>query len=225
MNKFERVLMAWNDGILRGAQVKLAKELRVSTATIALWATGKRTPSKGYIALMAKLFHMKENEVLRLFISNTYPETVLHTNTLRETSTESIYNTDTDLPAAPSNSITLPYLAEVPADPDNYNPADVIEWWTMPLRYVRGAKYLVRCADLRTDPAGANDLYLIKPETEFLDGKIMLIKLKQGYAVYRVRKENGKWALYNRDEKKQQTVASNAATPVGLVIRKITEVQ
>ena len=58
MNKFEKQLEKWNNGVLRGAQAKLAKILNVSTATVAFWATGKRTPSKGYIAQMAQLFGM-----------------------------------------------------------------------------------------------------------------------------------------------------------------------
>ena len=58
MNKFEKQLEKWNRGVLRGAQARLAKALGVSTATTALWATGKRRPSKGYAEQMARLFGM-----------------------------------------------------------------------------------------------------------------------------------------------------------------------
>ena len=45
MNQFEKQLEKWNNGVLRGAQAKLARILKVSTATVALWTTGKRNPS------------------------------------------------------------------------------------------------------------------------------------------------------------------------------------
>ena len=67
MNKFEKQLEKWNKGILRGAQAKLAKTLGVSTATTALWTTGKRSPSKGYVEQMAKLFDMDALDVYKLF--------------------------------------------------------------------------------------------------------------------------------------------------------------
>ena len=218
--------MIWNHGILRGAQAKLAKELHVSTATVALWATGKRNPSKGYIAMMAKLFNLDEYEVLRLFIPGTYPDNPPHTNALHENSAEFIYNTDTELLTPQSNSVALPYLANVPAGYPDYDQADVIEWWTLPRRYARGAKYLVRCCgDSMEGSVGYDDLCLIKPETEFLDGKVMLVKVKEGYLIKRIRKENGKIVLYSDNNKKYQAFAPKMVTPVGLVVRKITDVQ
>ncbi len=223
MNKFEKALMAWNNGILRGSQAKLAKELQVSTATVALWATGKRNPSKGYIAMMAKLFNMSEYEVLRLFMSASYADSPV---SLRENPADSIYNTDTELLTPQSNSVALPYLANVPAGYPEYDQADVIEWWTLPRRYARGAKYLVRCCgDSMEGSVGYDDLCLIKPETEFLDGKVMLVKVPQGHLIKRIRKENGKIVLYSDNNKKYKAFAPDTVQPVGLVVRKITDVQ
>ena len=224
MNKFEKALMAWNRGILRGAQAKLAKELRVSTATVALWTTGKRNPSKGYVAMMAKLFNMTEYDVLRLFMPGPYPEN--GPTALRESPAEPIYNTDTELLNPQSNSVALPYLANVPAGYPEYDQADVIEWWTLPRRYARGARYLVRCCgDSMEGSVGYDDLCLIKPETEFLDGKVMLVKVSDGYLIKRIRKENGKIVLYSDNNKKYKAFAPELVTPVGLVVRKITDVQ
>ena len=124
MNKFEKALAAWNDGSLRGAQAKLARELRVSTATVALWATGKRNPSKGYIALMAKLFNMTEDKVLRLFMSASYPENTPRISAFYET-TDGVYNADkeAEMLLPQSNSVSLPYLANDPAGYPEYRPA------------------------------------------------------------------------------------------------------
>lgn len=226
MNKFEKTLMAWNNGILRGAQAKLAKELQVSTATVALWATGKRNPSKGYVALMAKLFNLSEYEVLRLFIPGTYPESSPRADGLHENPADSIYNTDTEILTPQSNSVALPYLANIPAGYPDYDQADVIEWWTLPRRYARGAKYLVRCCgDSMEGSVGYDDLCLIKPENEFLDGKVMLVKVNEGYLIKRIRKENGKIVLYSDNNKKYRAFAPDRVQPVGLVVRKITDVQ
>lgn len=218
--------MNWNGGILRGAQAKLANKLQVSTATVALWATGKRNPSKGYVALMARLFGMHEHEVWRLFMKGSSYEVSSHQDTLHENAADSIYNTDTELLTPQSNSVALPYLANVPAGYPDYDQADIVEWWTLPRRYARGAKYLVRCCgDSMEGSVGYDDLCLIKPEADFLDGKVMLVKVQDGYLIKRIRKENGKIVLYSDNNKKYKAFAPEMVQPVGLVVRKITDVQ
>lgn len=228
MNKFEKALAAWNGGTLRGAQAKLAKKLNVSTATVALWTNGKRNPSKGYVAQMAKLFSLSEEKVLRLFMPTTYSENSTHPYALYESAAEGVYNADkeAELVSPQSNSVALPYLANVPAGYPDFNEADVIEWWTLPRRYARGAKYLVRCCgDSMQGSVEYDDLCLIKPETEFLDGKVMLVKVADGYLIKRIRKENGKVVLYSDNNKKYKAFTPNHVQPIGLVVRKITDVQ
>ena len=228
MNKFEKALAAWNNGTLRGAQAKLAKELRVSTATVALWTTGKRNPSKGYVAQMAKLFNSTEEKVLRLFMFSSYPEGTQHTSALHENSCDDIYNTDkeAELVSPQSNSVALPFLANVPAGYPDFDEADIIEWWTLPRRYAQGAKYLVRCCgDSMKGSVEYDDLCLIKPTTEFLDGKVMLVKVANGYLIKRIRKEGSKIVLYSDNNKKYKAFTPATVQPVGLVVRKITDVQ
>lgn len=226
MNKFEKTLMMWNHGVFRGAQAKLAKALHVSTATVALWATGKRNPSKGYVAMMAKLFNLDEYEVLRLFMPGAYQDPTVSTNVLRETPTDFIYNTDTESLPPQSNSVVLPCLASIPVSFPDYDPADVIEWWTLPRRYTRGAKYLIPYTEGNSSPAASReDLYLIKPETEFLDGKIMLVKVKDKYLVKRVYRENGQIVLYEQDHTKYKSFSVKQIIPVGVVVRKIVDIQ
>ena len=228
MNKFEKALAAWNNGILRGAQAKLAKVLQVSTATVALWTTGKRNPSKGYVAQMAKLFKMSEESVLRLFMPTTYPDGAAPAAALYENSAEGIYNADkeAELVSPQSNSVALPYLANVPAGYPEFDEADVIEWWTLPRRYAKGAKYIVRCCgDSMKGSVEYDDLCLIKPTTDFLDGKVMLVKVAEGNLIKRIRKENGKIVLYSDNNKKYKAFAPEMVQPIGLVVRKITDVQ
>jgi SOS-response transcriptional repressor LexA len=227
MNKFEKELEKYNGGTLRGAQAKLAKALNVSTATVALWATGKRHPSKGYIAQMAHLFHLDEYEVMRILSTIPYEE--YHEKPIVLSEEQSPYNANTadeaELLRPQSNSVSLPFLANVPAGYPTYDDSDVIEWWTLPRRYAKGAKYLVRCCgDSMEGSVGYDDLCLIKPESEFLDGKVMLVKIAQGYVIKRIRKEKGKIVLYSDNNKKYKAFAPDQAFPVGIVVRKITDV-
>lgn len=186
MNKFEKQLEKWNNGILRGAQAKLAKTLGVSTATAALWATGKRRPSKGYVAQMAALFGMDVFGVLKLFDarSTTYPDPAphAHSRALRDkNTTDCSYHAgngeahEAEENPAQSNSVMLPFLNAVPPDFPHYDESDVIEWWSVPRRYALGAKYIVRSKDAGVqDASDCDDLCFIKPVLQPEDGKMTL---------------------------------------------------
>ena len=196
INKFEKQLEKWNGGVLRGAQAKLARLLRVSTATVALWTTGKRRPSKGYAAQMAQLFGLDAYDVMRLFpLSTTYPELQpsRHTRSLRDAQgPENAYSADNyDLreDAALSNSVSLPVLENYPEYYPQYQDGDVAEWWTVPRHAAKGAKYLVRT------PEKQDVLYFIRPEKEPMDGLVMFLKTPEGYCVKRVRKEGNDFYL------------------------------
>lgn len=223
MNRFEKELEKWNNGVLRGAQARLAKELNVSTAIVALWASGKRKPSKGYAEKLAKLFHLPSERAEQIFPSVSYVVTPpADYPILRETGESA----EAELLAPQSNSVSLPFLASVPAGYPEFDDSNIIEWWTLPRRYAKGAKYLVRCCgDSMEGSVGYDDLCLIKPETEFLDGKVMLVKTPSGYVIKRIRKEKGKIVLYSDNNKKYKAYTPQAAQPVGVVVRKITDVQ
>ena len=70
-----------------------------------------------------------------------------------------------------------------------------------------------------------DDLCLIKRETEFLDGKVILVKVQDGYLIKRIRKEDGKIVLYSDNNQKYKAFAPQMVQPVGVVVRKITDVQ
>lgn len=186
MNKFEKQLEKWNNGVLRGAQAKLAKILGVSTATTALWTTGKRHPSKGYIARMAELFAMDAVDVIKLFDfrSTTYPEPRPHhfTAALREQhDNEYIYNFDSEEETEfSSNSVRLPFLNTIPEDYPQYDESDIIEWWSIPRRYAQGAKYIVRSQDVGLPGAAdTDDLCFVKPGNDMAEGKTALFANKK----------------------------------------------
>ena len=75
--------------------------------------------------------------------------------------------------------MSLPLLARVPDAYPAYDESDVVEWWTLPRRAARGAKYLVR--DAQTPQR--DDLYLIKPAGELIDGAVMLVRVGDGHLI------------------------------------------
>lgn len=223
MNKFEKQLEKWNNGVLRGAQAKLAKILGVSTATTALWATGKRHPSKGYISRMADLFGMDTLDVTKLFDfrSTTYPEPNAHrfTGTLREQhANEYIYNFDTDEETdLSSNSVRLPFLNSIPENYPQYDESEIIEWWSIPRRYAQGAKYIVRSQDAGLSNAkDADDLCFIKPGTDILAGKTVLIADKKNtYSILKITNNTVKESLDNK---------KNHFHVLGTIVRRIQSI-
>lgn len=222
MNKFEKQLERWNGGILRGAQAKLAKILQVSTATVALWTTGKRRPSKGYLARMAQLFAMDPFDVMRLFPPlTTYPETAPRTAALRDAQDASnAYSAD--ILATEGNSVSIPLLHTVSARFPQYEESDVAEWWTFPRRAAQGGKCLV--ADTYARARGREDLYLIRPSAVLEEGQIMLLRAEGTLQLKRVRTENGQILLFFPDGTLDKRLPPAAITPLGTAVQKITNV-
>jgi len=234
MNKFEKQLEKWNHGVLRGAQAKLAKRLGVSTATTALWATGKRHPSKGYAAKMAQLFNLDIFEISRLFdnhSSTVYiePTQALSNGTrfLRETDAQyTAYPLRSHSPAKEtfqSNSVRLPFLNHVPEKYPSYKEEDVIEWWILPRRYALGAKYIVRSRDIGLpNVKSEDDLCLVAPHAQPAEGKIVL--LSNGQHKYLLRRAHitpqGVWYL-----SLQNTPVKTPGSPtvIGMLVRRITD--
>lgn len=153
MNQFEKQLEKWNNGVLRGAQAKLARILKVSTATVALWTTGKRNPSKGYIEQMAGLFQIAPQTLRKLLqmpaAPIAYPEAAItQSHTLRENADEGLYLPRPAL-SAQSNSIAIPLLGVIPSGNTLYEDGDVLEWWTLPRQRTQGAKFLFKLPGTR----------------------------------------------------------------------------
>lgn len=191
MNKFEKQLEKWNGGVLRGAQAKLAKILKVSTATVALWTTGKRHPSKGYAEQMASLFGLDVYAVTRLFEAPArvaYPDRPLLSpaRTLRDgEACPPGYAARPVLPAQ-SNSAALPLLADVPpSGRADYEDGDVLEWWTLPRLRAQGAKYFI------TLPGRPGRLLAIKPGG-WEPGRAHLVRTAQGLTEAHARLQDGR---------------------------------
>ena len=223
MNKFEKQLEKWNHGVLRGAQAKLAKILGVSTATTALWATGKRRPSKGYISKMASLFKMDVYHVVKLFQSSApvvYPLPVGNnsSNVLYDSDTNSSYQLDEY--SAQSNSVQIPFL-NTPAETFPYPEDNILEWWSLPRRYAQGARYIVRSQTIGfTDATSEDDVCFIKPATQPADKQIvLLVNDKQQYVVRRAVQKNATFQYVSLTGKAGKTPLS--FRPIGVVTHRV----
>lgn len=225
MNKFEKQLEKWNGGVLRGAQAKLAKILQVSTATVALWSTGKRHPSKGYLNQLARIFNLDVYDVTRLFLPiSTYTQSY-------PTRSESILR---DLPASLNtystdkfqrelvghNSIPLPFFLQIPADLPEYKDTQVAEWWLLPRRAAQGAQFLIRAGATDVPSSQAEDILFVTPSSTWITGCVMLIQKDGKYLLRRICRHKNilKW----QKDLQTPTAIPPRAKPLGIVVRKIT---
>ena len=198
MNKFEKQLEKWNNGILRGAQAKLAKVLKVSTATTALWATGKRRPSKGYVAQMARLFNLDVYQVIKLFEAPsaiTYIPPAARLHTLHETVGANTYHVNSlsreEEYTLQANSVVLPFLDVCPKEYPVFPEENILECWSVPRRYAQGAKYIVRSSELGLkDAQNEMDLCFVRPGTEVSHDQTVILSNDKQIAVCRVLKHH-----------------------------------
>ena len=222
INKFEKQLEKWNNGTLRGAQAKLAKCLHVSTATVALWTTGKRHPSKGYLNQMGHLFGMDAYDVSRLFLPSTpvilpgpSPKPVgLHDSGITYSADKSSY----DLLSA--NSVRLPFFEHLPEQLPEYRPMDAAEWWTLPLRAAQGARFLIRAGETDLPADNSKDILFIMPATHWIGNCVMLARLGKKYLIRKITVHPSK--LKWQKESGQESAIPARAEVVGIVVGKLT---
>lgn len=226
MNKFEKQLEKWNNGVLRGAQAKLAKVLKVSTATTALWATGKRHPSKGYISQIAALFGLDIFQTVQLFNSPapvTYPtpDSGTRVRSLREGRPSVVYplpQTDNSLQ---QNTVKLPLLSIVPAKYPHLPEDNILEWWSVPRHYAQGAKYIVRSKDIALpDATSDEDLCWIKPTKQVLNGQCVLLMNAQQIACVGKASVRANKCIYQPLSANKNRLDSTYR-PIGILVRRI----
>lgn len=231
MNKFEKQLEKWNKGILRGAQAKLAKTLGVSTATTALWTTGKRSPSKGYVEQMAKLFDMDALDVYKLFDRRSviYPDPpnvssarMLHDRHSNEFGYNMQPHSINEEKTEPSNSVQLPFLNEVPSNVEEHNENDILEWWSVPRRFAQGSKCILRASQIGLQHVSSDDLCFIKPFTREQENEWVVFRTPTGQHVCRqIRLHKGQ-TLYCQPES-QNGQKQKPGRPIGVVIKLIRQ--
>ena len=213
MNKFEKQLEKWNYGVLRGAQAKLAKCLKVTTATVALWTTGKRHPSKGYISQMARLFDLDEHSVERLFaFANDIPATSTRLPggwMLRETNNMAFLALRRE-----EKMISLPVFSNFPATYPHFLSKETNGWWTIPAEWAGNARFLFQLPG-KNDP---KRLLFVEPCFTWKKGKIMLGKCTRTYQLFRVKQAGNKFVLY---PEQGPCIPVGQVLPLGVVLRSL----
>ena len=217
MNNFEKQLEKWNNGVLRGAQAKLAKYLQVTTATVALWATGKRHPSKGYIAQMARLFFLDEYSVARLFspVSELPKFTTPISNhwMLRDADAPSQYT----FPVR-EKTVSLPVFSKLPATYPQFLSKEVSYWWTIPAMWAAKTRFLFHLPG-KNDP---DRLLFVEPCPVWKKGKIMLGKQNRSYTLIQVKYNGTQLVLYSE---KGPCISPQQAIPIGIVTHYLGKLQ
>ncbi|MBR4354980.1 MAG: helix-turn-helix transcriptional regulator [Elusimicrobiaceae bacterium] len=212
MNKFEKQLEKWNKGVLRGAQAKLAKCLQVSTATVALWTTGKRHPSKGYVAKMAQLFHLDIYDVSRLFAPTTLYQsfyTVAPSSSLRDADNIPSQWEQTLQDA----TVSLPVFSKLPIDYPRHAPTPLARW-IMPRNATKGATFLF-LLPTKQDP---DRLLFIQPYARWENGKKMLCQHGKHYVIAHIKRTAKQCFAYSCNG---ENIFSLELVPVGIVVREI----
>lgn len=66
-NGFENLLRKWNRGVLRGAQLRLARELKVDPATISRWTKSMNPPSENLRDRLAMILGVSRESLMAAF--------------------------------------------------------------------------------------------------------------------------------------------------------------
>lgn len=169
-------------GAIRGAQSRLAEELKTNQSTVASWVSGRNKPSIDLVKKMSKIFKKTEEEIFRIFgMEKRFSSEV----NLRQV-----------IPLDGKNTISLPILAGVPAGLPEYSEKDVAYFTSIPRALFPGADFVVECIGDSLEPRILKgDFCVIRKMNEPLHGKPMLVKTENGFCMKVICKEGKKIKL------------------------------
>lgn len=189
-------------GAIRGAQTKLANDLKISQSTIACWISGRNKPSPDMIKKMAKLFNVSVSDIYAVF-----EEDKEFSRSLRVT------------PLTDKNTISLPILADVPAGLPDFSDADVETFWDIPRWVFPGADFVVKCNGDSLEPKlHLGDYCVIRKTEEPLHGRAMVVKTENGVCMKVIKKlKDGTIQLCSTNPKYKPFIPEEL-TIIGLII-------
>ena len=203
MTELEKLLQNWNNGVLRGAKIRLARELNVDDSTVSAWVAGRANPPADKVEKISKLFKISEKEVKKAF----GVEDKEFSRSLRVT------------PLTDKNTISLPILADVPAGLPEFSDADVETFWDIPRWVFPGADFVVKCNGDSLEPKlHQGDYCVIRKTTEPLNGRAMVVKTERGICMKVIKKlPDGSIQLCSTNPKYKPFMPEEL-TIVGLII-------
>ena len=190
-------------GAIRGAQTKLANDLKISQSTVACWISGRNKPSLDLIKKMAKLFNISVAEMQEAF----GVEDKEFSRSLRVT------------PLTDKNTISLPILADVPAGLPDFSDADVETFWDIPRWVFPGADFVVKCNGDSLEPKlHIGDYCVIRKTEEPLHGRAMVVKTENGVCMKVINKKKDGTIQLCSTNPKYKPFTPNELTIIGLII-------
>ncbi|OGS35269.1 MAG: hypothetical protein A2293_07980 [Elusimicrobia bacterium RIFOXYB2_FULL_49_7] len=180
------------------SQEVLAKKLGVVRQTIMYWEKGTFAPDK---AAQDKLSNILDKPA-SYFVEEEKAEKQV-------------------IPISEENIIRLPLVAKIPAGYPEFSEDEILEYIELPRFITRGAKYMIQCAGDSMEPEmRIGDYCLIRPESEVINGKIMVMETPAGYQIKRVVKRDGHVELHS-DNKKYKVMKAKDVRVVGQVVKII----
>lgn len=192
-----------NNGQMRGAQAKLANDLKISTASVANWFSGKSFPAPENIKKMSKLYVLPEAEIKSAFTE----EDREFAHSLRVT------------PLTDKNTISLPILADVPAGLPDFSDKDVETFWDIPRWVFPGADFVVKCNGDSLEPKlHLGDYCVIRKTEEPIHGRAMVVKTENGICMKVINKRKDGTIELRSTNPKYKPFVPEELTIVGLII-------
>lgn len=203
MTELEKLLQKWNNGVLRGAKIRLARELNVDDSTVSAWVAGRANPQADKIEKISKLFGVSEKTVKNAFSI----EDKEFSRSMRA------------IPLTDKNTISLPILADVPAGLPDFSEADVETFWDIPRWVFPGADFVVKCNGDSLEPKlHLGDYCVIRKTEEPLHGRAMVVKTENGICMKVINKlKDGTIELRSTNPKYRPFIPQEL-TIVGLII-------
>lgn len=199
----EEFLKKINNGIVRGAQTKIAKDLGVSHVSVLRWFSGQLKPGEENVQKLSDVYHLPVKTIRKMFDI----EDLEFSRSLRVT------------PLTDKNTISLPILADVPAGLPEFSEADVETFWDIPRWVFPGADFVVKCNGDSLEPKlHQGDYCVIRKTTEPIHGRAMVVKTERGICMKVINKlKDGVIELRSTNPKYKPFIPQEL-TIVGLII-------
>lgn len=152
-------------------QRKLADKLGITNPVISVWITGKRNPKPDTLRRIASATGKPFSFFAQEYRSNEYVQSIEAT------------------PLTPTNTVTLPILADVPAGLPDYSDRDVEFFHSIPRNMFPGADFIIRCiGDSLSPKFNLGDYCVIRKTTDPMHGRAMIVKTENGICMKVINK-------------------------------------
>lgn len=195
-------LLSQKYGAIRGAQTKLAKDLKTNQSTVASWISGRNKPSPDFVKQMSRIFKVSEKE-----IELSFSEEKEFVHSIKA------------VPLTDKNTISLPILADVPAGLPEFSESDVETFWDIPRWVFPGADFVVKCNGDSLEPKlHQGDYCVIRKTEEAIHGRAMVVKTEYGVCMKVIKKLSNGGVQLCSTNKKYKPFTPKELRIIGLII-------